>query len=255
MICPIAYLLFKIPSFFVNPEIYFLAFIPYIALSMSVFYVVLGTRNYKLKDLFLGQLLGLAAFSVYIRGAVSALLGVKVTFGVTEKVKGKALPYLKLWPQLTMLFVNFIAFVWGMNRFIYEREPAIAVNGFWALYHFMALCGIFYFNEENLNKKIFGYLPKKVKVDYRILETAEERKDSEIRAWKYGVTLFLPEYLKENTRLMCKLNPGDNNLIIFEAVVLWSYAHKRLRGFKTSLGLTAITDKDKERLHQGIIRL
>lgn len=148
MICPVIYLLFGIPSFFAKPEIYFLAFLPYIMLSMSVFYMVLGTRNYRLKDLFLGQLLGMAAFSVYIRGAISALLGVKVIFGVTEKTKGRALPYLRLWPQLIMIFLNFIAFVWGTNRFIYEREPAVLVNGFWALYHFAVLSGIFYFNEE-----------------------------------------------------------------------------------------------------------
>jgi cellulose synthase (UDP-forming) len=150
MICPIIYILFKVPSFFAEPEIYFLAFMPYIMLSMSVFYIVLGTRNYKMKDLFLGQLLSVSAFSVYIRGALSAIIGIKVPFGVTEKSKTKALPYIKLWPQLTMLSLNFIAFIWGINRFMYEREPAVLVNGFWALYHFLLLSGIFYFNEERL---------------------------------------------------------------------------------------------------------
>jgi hypothetical protein len=33
---------------------------------------------------------------------------------------------------------------------MYEREPAVLVNGFWALYHFLLLSGIFYFNEERL---------------------------------------------------------------------------------------------------------
>jgi len=148
MICPVMFLLFKIPSFFAKPEIYFLAFIPYILLSVSVFYMVLGTRNYKIKDLFLGQLLGALTFTVYIRGAISALLGFKTTFGITEKTKGNALPYIMLWPQVVMIFLNFIALVWGMNRFIYERNLAILVNGFWVLYHFGVLSSIFYFNEE-----------------------------------------------------------------------------------------------------------
>lgn len=148
MICPVAYLLFKVPSFFVKPEIYFVAYIPYIILSMMVFYVLLGSRNYKIKDLFLGQLLGVCTFSVYIRAAVSAFLGVKTTFGITEKTKGKATPYIKLWPQLTFMLLNFIAAAWGINRFIYEREPAILVNGFWAFYHFGILSSIFYFNQE-----------------------------------------------------------------------------------------------------------
>jgi cellulose synthase (UDP-forming) len=148
MICPIAYLFLEIPSFFIKPEIYILAFIPYITLSMTVFYMVLGKRHYKIKDLFLGQLLGILSFSVYIRGAVSALLGIKTTFGITGKIKSRAIPYIKLWPQMIMIFLNFIAVIWGVNRFIYEREIAVLINGFWALYHFMVLSSIFYFNEE-----------------------------------------------------------------------------------------------------------
>ncbi|MBU1906236.1 MAG: cellulose synthase, partial [Candidatus Omnitrophica bacterium] len=153
MICPVIYLLFKVPSFFAKPEIYFLAFIPYITLSITVFYMVLGTRNYKMKDLFLGQLLGALTFTVYIRGAVSALLGFKTTFGITEKIKGNALPYIKLWPQLTMIYLSFIALVWGVNRFMYEKNMAILVNGFWVLYHFLILSSIFYFNKGN-NEKV-----------------------------------------------------------------------------------------------------
>lgn len=148
MICPVAYLLFKVPSFFVKPEIYFLAFVPYFALSVSVFYFIMERRNYSMKDLFLGQLLASSTFSVYMRGAVAALLGVKTTFGVTGKTKGNNISYLRLWPQLSMIFVCFVAFVWGVNRFIYERNIAIFVNSVWVLYYFAILCGIFYFNEE-----------------------------------------------------------------------------------------------------------
>ena len=148
MICPVIYILFEVPSFFARPQVYFLAFLPYITLSMSVFYMVLASRNYKTKDLFLGQLLGVSAFSVYIRAALSALLGVRTAFGITEKTRGRAIAYIRLWPQMTLLSLNFIAVVWGINRFIYEREPAILVNAFWALYHFIVLSGIFYFNEE-----------------------------------------------------------------------------------------------------------
>ncbi|NQT22508.1 MAG: glycosyltransferase [Candidatus Omnitrophica bacterium] len=149
MICPVIYLLFKVPSFFAKPEIYFLAFLPYIVLSMSVFYMVLGTRNYTMKDLFLGQLLGFSAFSVYIRGAISALLGIKVTFGITEKGIGQKISYFKFWPQFMMIFLNFTALVWGINRYAIERNGAILVNTFWALYHFILLSGIFYLTEED----------------------------------------------------------------------------------------------------------
>ncbi len=149
MICPITYILFKIPAFFIKPEIYFLAYLPYMALSISIFYLMLGVRNYTIKDLFLGQLLGVSTFSVYMRAAVSALLGFKTTFGITEKTKYNRIPYYKLWPQLTMILLNFVAVVWSINRFIYEKNIAVLVNGFWALYHFLILCTIFYFNEES----------------------------------------------------------------------------------------------------------
>lgn len=148
MLCPIIYILFKIPSFFAKPEIYFLAFFPYILLSMSIFYLVLKGRNYRLKDLFLGQLLGEITSTVYMRAAVSAILGVKATFGITQKTKVKAIPYILLWPQISLILFSFIALVWGINRYIYEREIAILVNSFWTLYNGLIFISIFYFNKE-----------------------------------------------------------------------------------------------------------
>lgn len=147
-LCPVVYLLFKVPSFFARPEIYYLAFIPYFVLSISVFYSVLGARNYSAKDLFIGQLLGAATFTVYIRAAASALLGVKTTFGITQKGKADRVPYYRLWPQLLVAYIGFGAAVWGLNRYIYQREPAILVNAFWALYQAALLSSIFYFNRE-----------------------------------------------------------------------------------------------------------
>jgi cellulose synthase (UDP-forming) len=149
MICPVIYLLFGIPSFFLRKEIYFLSFLPYIILSMSVFYLVLKGRNYKVKDLFLGQFLSVATITVYMRAAACALLGVKGTFKITGKEKEKAVSYFRLWPQLSLWMINFVAIIWGLNRFIYEREAAILVNSFWAMYHFIVLGAVFYFNQPN----------------------------------------------------------------------------------------------------------
>jgi len=149
MICPIVYLLFRVPSFFARQGIYLMAFLPYIILSMSVFYFVLKGRRYKARDLFLGQLLGVITFSVYIRAAFCAIFGVKTTFGVTEKTGAKSISYIKLWPQITMLVLSVVAVTWGINRYIYEREPAILVNSFWVFYQFLFLLSIFYFNRED----------------------------------------------------------------------------------------------------------
>ena len=252
MICPVLYLLFRVPSFFAKPELYFLAFLPYIMLSMSVFYMVLGTRNYRVKDLFLGQLLGIATFSVYLRAAFSALLGFKTTFGITEKAKGKAIPYLKLWPQITMIFLNFIAVTWGVNRFIYEREPAVLVNGFWALYHFMLLSSIFYFNEEEPSKMSCKKLLKGVKFEYKVIENVHGLGDLGKETWRLCFTVFLPEYLKVGTVIMCKVSSPDKETVIFDGKVIWSSKKKSRKAFETGIGLVTASREVQDKLRKVI---
>ncbi|MBU0682840.1 MAG: cellulose synthase, partial [Candidatus Omnitrophica bacterium] len=66
----------------------------------------------------------------------------------TSKAKEKAIGYIKFWPQVMIIILSYVSIVWGINRFIYEREPAIIINGFWALYHLLMMSSIFYFNEE-----------------------------------------------------------------------------------------------------------
>lgn len=145
---PLLYIFFKVPSFFANPEVYLMAFLPYITLSSSIFYFALRKRNYKPKDLILGQLLGTMTFWVYMQAAFTVLLGFKVAFGVTSKKKGGAVPYGVLWPQLTILTATLTAAVWAGNRFVYEHDPALLVNGFWAFVHFLVFSSIFYFNQD-----------------------------------------------------------------------------------------------------------
>jgi len=252
MICPVLYLLLGVPSFFAKPEIYFLAFLPYIMLSMSVFYMVLGTRNYKVKDLFLGQLLGISSFSVYLRAAFSALLGFKATFGITEKAKGKAIPYFKLWPQITMIFLNFIAVTWGINRFIYEREPAVLVNGFWALYHFTVLSSIFYFNEEEPSKMSCKRLLRGVKFEYKVIENVHALGDLGKETWRICFTVFLPECLKVGTLIMCKVSSPDKETVIFDGKVIWFSKKKSRKGFETGIGLVTASREEQDKLRKVI---
>jgi hypothetical protein len=42
---------------------------------------------------------------------------------------------------------TFIACVWAANRFVYERESALIINGFWMFYQFLVFSSIFYFNK------------------------------------------------------------------------------------------------------------
>ena len=145
---PILYLLFHVCAFFANPTIYVLTWIPALTLSVTIFYSLLHARNYRFKDLFAGQMLIQISFPVHIKAALASLLGIHINFGITEKTRGSSIPYTKCWPQLLIIYLSFIACIWGMNRFVYEREFALLINSFWALYHCAVLSSLFYFNNE-----------------------------------------------------------------------------------------------------------
>lgn len=156
MLCPILYLFLGIPTFLTHPDIYFIFFAPYIILSFSMFLWTLQQRNYRFKDLFSGILLGAISFPVYLKASTLAMLGLKRAFGITPKGGSTSLPFTALWAQIITATCSFAAFIWGMNRLFYEREPvdAIVINGFWCFYHFLILSTAIYFNfpEENTNQ-------------------------------------------------------------------------------------------------------
>lgn len=146
--CPVLFIFLNIPSFFMNPVIYVLTFIPYILLSYAVFYRTMMGRRYRARDLFKGQLLLLISLPVYARAALYGIAGIKGSFQVTSKAGTRHVPYLSLWPQLVFWAVNLAALTWGLNRFAYERTAAVAINVLWITYHFLLLSSIFYFNEN-----------------------------------------------------------------------------------------------------------
>ena len=146
MLCPILYIFFNVPSFFIHADIYIAVFIPYFFLSLGVFYMTLKSRNYKIGSLFLGQILSNITFPVYIKAAFFGLLGVQGTFGITSKGKGAAMPYIRLWPQLMMLLLNVAALAWGITRTINEQNFSVLINCIWVAYHSVIMSSIFYFN-------------------------------------------------------------------------------------------------------------
>ncbi len=146
--CPVLYLLVGIPSFFARPELYFFFFMPYFILSLTVFLWTLHQRSYSFRELLVGMVLNSISFPVYMKASTLAMLGFRGSFGITPKEGSASLPLHSLWPQIGLAILNFAAFIWGMLRFIYEREPvaAIAVNSFWCLYHFLLLSTVLYLN-------------------------------------------------------------------------------------------------------------
>jgi cellulose synthase (UDP-forming) len=87
---PILYLFWDVPSYFSRPEVYFLFFVPYMTLSMTLFISTLHQRRYRLTELFQVVLLNAVCFPVFMKASLLGILGVRGTFGVTPKGQSRA---------------------------------------------------------------------------------------------------------------------------------------------------------------------
>lgn len=145
--CPIIYVFFTLPSFFMDPVVYLCTYLPYLILASVLFGSMMKRRNYGYGQVFKGQLLFFLSLPSYLIGSLSALLGIQKRFKITLKAGSKSVSYFSLWPQLSIWIVNLAAIVWGINRFIYDFSAAIFVNVIWITYHFFLFSSVFYFNE------------------------------------------------------------------------------------------------------------
>ncbi len=148
VICPILFLILNVPSYFAYPHLFVLFFLPYLSITLTVFFLSLRGRNYRPKEIILGQLLLAIAFPVYLKASIFAMLNIKGSFAVTPKGSSRALPLISLWPQMGLAALNIAAIAWGLNRLIYEQPPfwGIMVNIIWCSYHFAMLASVLYLN-------------------------------------------------------------------------------------------------------------
>lgn len=148
MLCPMLFLFFNVPSYFARPEIYFLFFVPYIILTLSLFLFSMGQRRYSLRDLAQGILLQAICFPVYMKASLLAIFGFRGTFGITPKGGATSLPMRGLWLQTALAVGCFAACWWGGLRLWYENELllALATNAAWCFYHFLVLSTVYWFN-------------------------------------------------------------------------------------------------------------
>ncbi len=149
VLCPIVYIFFGIPSFFMNPLVSSLSFMPYMILSLAIFYASFTQRNYDWRQIFRGQMLSFITLPVYLKASVSGLAGIKTPFHITAKKGDRCIPYRDLWPQMLFWALNLAALTWGVNRLVHERTLSLALNLVWVGYHFILCSSIFYFNEED----------------------------------------------------------------------------------------------------------
>ncbi len=153
-VCPILYLYLNVPIYFASPDVYFLSFVPYFALSLAMFFATLRFRKYRVRDILQGMLLNAISFPVFMRASALGIFGVRGTFAVTPKGESRALPLGSLWPQLATAILSFGAVIWGAMRLYYEREPfyAILTNMIWCFYHFLLFSTVLYFNHPEASE-------------------------------------------------------------------------------------------------------
>ncbi len=152
MLCPVLYVLFGIPSYFVRPEVYAAAFLPYVAFAVLIFIGGLRRRHYTLAQMVQGQLLLFLSSPIHIRASLAALLGLRGKFGITPKEGAQMVALSSLWPQLLLCTANYLVFIWGTCRFIFERDFASGINAFWACIHFGVFWSVLYFREVPLDR-------------------------------------------------------------------------------------------------------
>lgn len=145
---PILYLFFDVPSYLSDPFLYFLAFMPYIILTMLMFFLALKKRRYKTKDIISVLLMNAVTFPIFMKAAFSALFGLKSKFVITPKGGSTMLSLTSLFPQVFMGLLCISAIVWGLMRLYYERDPfyGLITNIFWTFYNFLMISSFLYFN-------------------------------------------------------------------------------------------------------------
>lgn len=147
MLCPILYLLFGVPSYFASPYLYLGTFVPYYTLMLVTFYATMTKRHYKIRDIFMGIIMGSLSYPVLIKSTTAAIFGRKVSFEITDKGRTGRLSFWRLWPWTIMITINILAIVNGLFH-ISEDYYAIGINIFWCAYHAILLSYIFKLNES-----------------------------------------------------------------------------------------------------------
>lgn len=147
-ICPILFVFLNIPSYFLNKNLYFSFFFPYLVFSLIMTFWTLNLRKYKLKQLIMSMLMAAVSFPIFIKATFTALFNLKTKFVVTPKGKGSSLPLYALWPQLSIIYLNVIAIIWGLEKLYFIGDPfwALVINLCWCTYNLLMISSITYFN-------------------------------------------------------------------------------------------------------------
>lgn len=143
LIMPIVYILTGTPAYMANPVFYFLAYIPYFLLSLTLFFQTLFNRHYRLSDWFITESLALLTAPVYARATFDALFNRKSTFEKTRKdAQITEIPWDMLGFQLLLIYGSIFALGFGAIKILIWQNPvsvALLVNLFWCAFHLLFL--------------------------------------------------------------------------------------------------------------------
>ncbi len=147
MICPIIFLLFRVPSYFIRPEIYILTFLPYYAMTMLLFYSTMKKRHYSPSSILYGIMMSSLCYPVFMLATFNGLFNRKAKFMVTPKGKADRLNFWQLWPWNIMLALNILAI--GVNAADwYNLTWPVFINILWCVYHIIILLNIYRLNKR-----------------------------------------------------------------------------------------------------------
>jgi hypothetical protein len=121
-------------------------FLPYIATTVSFFFLGMKLRGHPVRAVWLATALSFGTFWIYVKAGLVAMFGLKRAFGVTPKGVGGALPLRALKVELAMLGLSAataLAGLWHLARV--GPDPAYLANTLWASYHVVLLGFLFVF--------------------------------------------------------------------------------------------------------------
>jgi cellulose synthase (UDP-forming) len=148
MISPIAFLFFGVRPLRADSSLYLLVFLPYVATTVSFFFLGMKLRGHPVRGVWLATALSFGTFWTYMKAGLAALLGKRSAFGVTPKGVGGAMPLRAMKMEVLMLALSAGAAVtgfWHMASF--GPDGGYVANTFWAAYHVLLLSFLFlYFN-------------------------------------------------------------------------------------------------------------
>ncbi len=145
MICPILFLVFGVPSYFISPYIYIFTFVPYYAMSLLLYYNTMRVRHYRASSVLYGIIMSSLMYPVFMIASLNGLINRKATFLTTPKGKADSLSFLQLWPWNLMIVLNLFAI--GINIVHWHNLTwPVFINMLWCAYHVIILITIYRLN-------------------------------------------------------------------------------------------------------------